>query len=121
VEGRRNLILGAILNSPHELRTDEPLVDRLSKIIREAMQPFVHGTVWISIFPIDLFDDTVTLEIEIPALPWMPFRYKYSRSHMDRAYYPNDYLITDIREDLFNHFRYRPSLPIDDHIILGEE
>jgi hypothetical protein len=29
--------------------------------------------------------------------------------------------LSKIYHRIFNHYRYRPSLPVDDHIVLGEE
>lgn len=93
----------------------------LGSVIQQAMAPFKTGKATISISDSDSSYNGRTLWFEIEALPTYPFRFKYDEWVVFRAYDPVDYLVQTIKQPLFNHFRYRPSLPVDDHIVLGED
>lgn len=111
---------GVIFQNLAETRTNEPFLSRISRIVADAMWPFTP-TVWLSLSEPSFLDNIQTIWIEAKELPLLPFKHKFNRSVLEQAYYPNDVLIADMSERLFDHFRYRPSLPVEEHIVLGEE
>lgn len=102
-------------------RKDADWVAQLGEVISQAVWPFHLGraTVWIDDY--EFYNRTRTLKIEIERLPLYPFAYKFDADIMMAAYEPHAYLFESMREPLFKHFRYRPCLPVEDHIILGED
>jgi hypothetical protein len=58
-----------------------------------------------------------TVIFEVDKLPYMPFKFSIDRLDAmdDRQIY------LEAAEAAFKFYRYRPALPVDEHIILGEE
>lgn len=94
-------------------------VAELIKIAKLAAFPWDLGHVRV------LLDDhqgaSRTIWIEFENFPKIPFRFKFDEWSLLKAFDPHSYLRDAIAKPLFDHLRYRPSLPVDDHIILGEE
>ena len=103
-------------------RKDAEWIGALGKVVRHAFGLFDTGRVTLSLERSSLISgDDAILWIEIERLPGLPFKFKYDERAIGLAYFPEEVLFEQIREPLFNHFRYRPSLPVDDHIVLGED
>lgn len=102
-------------------RKDAEWTGLLCSVIRQAIAPFDTGKITISIEEAGFSMSGRTLWFEIETLRSYPFRFKYDEWVAYQAYDPVQYLFESVREPLFNHFRYRPSLPVDDHIVLGED
>ena len=101
----------------HEKR----LWDQVRDAIRAGMWPFDTGTVTMSWYEPGFENLDRTLLIEIETVPNYDFKYKVDERAMFRAYDPEAFFVDSICEPIFRHFRYRPSLPVDDHIVLGED
>lgn len=86
-------------------------------VVKQAIFPFDPGrvTAWSS----ELRDFTETdLVVEVDVLRGYPFKTSLSRRSLIEM---NPYdVMRSFYKDLFNHYRYRPALPVDDHIVLGE-
>jgi hypothetical protein len=102
-------------------RKDAEWVTALGKVVSQAVWPFHLGNaiVWIDDGMMDYRIRTIWIELQ--GLPNYSFKHKFDPDQMMQAYEPHLYLFESMREPLFNHFRYRPCLPVDEHIILGEE
>lgn len=100
-------------------RKDDLWARELGIVARFAMQPWDLGNVTISIE-----DDQRTVRtiwIEFENLRDLPFRFKFDEWMVLKAFDPQAYLVDSMRQPLFEHIRYRPSLPVEDHIVLGED
>lgn len=99
---------------------DDEITRTIVSFAAEGMWPFHTGTVtvWMD-YNIDYMNHTLWVQIE--EYPSAPFGHKIDDELMYRSYQPELYLIESIREPLIKHFRYRPALPVDDHIQLGED
>jgi hypothetical protein len=93
--------------------------DRYAQVMELGLAPFDTGGIFISIDDRERFDRVLTFRME--RLPSYPFRFKFSDEQLVQAYSVEEWLFDQIKDPLFRHFRYRPSLPVDDHIVLGEE
>lgn len=94
----------------------------LGEMIVSAMAPFKTGTISLGLdSDVDFYRNGRTLWVELETLPNYPFTFKIDDRAAHRDYDPTRHILNQIAEPLFKHFRYRPSLPVDDHIILGEE
>ena len=100
-------------------RKDYEWTELLGTVARLAMWPWDLGTV--TIYLDDNQRSVRTIWIEFEHLRGYPFRFQFDELQMMQAYDPKAYLIQSMHRPLFEHLRYRPSLPVDDHIILGEE
>lgn len=93
----------------------------LCEIIQKGMAPFKTGVISMAIeSEPDPLSRVRTLWVEAETLKRHPFRHKFDEWMMLQAYYPDRYLLDAVAQPLFDHFRYRPAVPVDDHIILGE-
>lgn len=93
----------------------------LCEIVAKGMAPFKTGVISMAIeSEPDFLSRVRTLWIEVETLKRFPFRHKFDERMMPQAYYPDQYLLDAVAQPLFDHFRYRPAVPADDHIILGE-
>lgn len=98
------------------------LWEGVGRVIDSAIGPFKPGPLTMEIAPSEtLGSNIITLRLIAKRLPNYPFSFALSMTAIDKAYFPEEYVFQAIRQPLFDHFRYRPSLPVDDHIILGEE
>jgi hypothetical protein len=104
-----------------ERRKDATWVDRLGDIIGQAVWPFKLGLARVWIDEGYIWDTERTIKIDLERLPNFPFAFKFDERSMYQAYDPHAYMLESMSKPLFNHFRYRPCLPVEDHIILGEE
>lgn len=102
-------------------RKDADWVSQLGAIIGQAVWPFKLGraTVWID--DGEFWARERTVKIDVERLPTHRFLFKFDERALSQAYEPHDFLMESMREPLFNHFRYRPCLPVEDHIVLGED
>lgn len=92
----------------------------LGAIIQQGLFPFHPGNIRLSLEQ-DFASFIRTLYVEIDAVRIYPFKYKLDERQLWQAYDPEHYVLESIREPLINHLRYRPTLPVDDHIVLGED
>ena len=124
MESTRNLIAsGAIIRS-FEPRTDDTTtaVFAITKIVHQAMAPFDPGQVFVSLEPkMDLVSREGMLIVDIQAMRAFPFRFKYDEREIALAYNPEAFIVESVARPLFNHIRNRPSLPVEEHIVLGED
>ena len=104
-------------------RKDAAFGQRLGSIVQEGMFPFKTGDISLALEQdMDLYDFGRTLLIDIDAVRGYTFKYKFNEKELWRdAYDAEDYILQSVAEPLIKHFRYRPSLPVDDHIVLGED
>lgn len=124
MESARSLVAsGIIFPSAFQARTDENIFRELGKIVEKAMLPFQTGGVTLSISHAQGLNSRImTLWVEVKTLRDYPFKFKFDRWILDLAYQPTGEIIFDsIADDLFKYFRYRPTLPIEEHIQLGED
>lgn len=88
----------------------------IAKRIGFALEPWKPGR--ITMYVNDQFrftNDVVEVVVEVELLPDLPcVTYPQLLSSEDEQVW----LMAD---QAFKHFRYRPSLPVDDHIVLGED
>lgn len=89
---------------------------RLTQIIYEAVQdglaPFEPGRIAIYVDQ-ELSERWIAIKIE--GLPNLTFKTKPDWQLQDQTR-----ILMSIAEKAFNFYRYREGLPVDDHIILGE-
>lgn len=111
--------LGEAFVREAERRKDDDWIRELGIVARFAMQPWDLGEVTVSIE--DDYGSARKIWIEFSRLPGYPFRFMYDQWLAMQAYDPRAYLVDSMREPLFKHLRYRPCLPVEDHIILGED
>jgi hypothetical protein len=99
---------------------DDAVLRKLATVVRNAMYPFKTGTVRAFIEPVGFDWSGHKFYLEVETLPRHVFKHMISETALLSAYNPEDYLVIDMRDSLFNHFRHRWVEP-EDHIILGEE
>lgn len=98
---------------------DSKWIGELGEIAKRAIFPWDLGkvTLWLD----DGQRSHRTIWIEFEHFRDIPFRFKFDEWVMMQAYDPHAYLRESMSLPLFEHLRYRPSLPVDDHIVLGED
>lgn len=93
------------------------LIRRVGRVVDLAIFPFRSGQVqtytWYDI-DYNRYDIKVTVEL-FPEYVFA-FPINYPKLLADPDIYMESFF-----EGLFKHFRYRPSLPVEDHIVLGED
>lgn len=101
-------------------RNDDDVSRTIVAFVHEGMWPFNTGrvTLWLE-YDMDYLNHTLWVQSE--RYMWMPFNYKIDDRQMYQAYQPELFLIEAVRTPLIKHFRYRPSVEPDDHIVLGED
>jgi hypothetical protein len=90
--------------------------DILGTTVVEAISPFKPGRI-VSYIHED-WGEGRTLRIEVGCLPNHDFVMSLDLISLTRE---PDGGLNKIYQRVFHHYRYRPSLPVDDHIVLGEE
>lgn len=101
-------------------RKDDDISRTIISFVHQGMWPFRAGRVTLGLdYNIDYMNHTLWVELE--DYPDAPFSYKIDDRRMHQAYQPELFLIESVREPLIKHFRYRPRVEPDDHIILGED
>jgi hypothetical protein len=90
--------------------------DVLGRTVVEAIAPFKPGQI-ISYIHED-WGEGRTLRVTVEALPNHDFVMSMDLISLTRE---PDGGLNKIYKRLFKHYRYRPALPVDDHIVLGEE
>lgn len=103
-----------------EVHKDNESVRAIVSFAVEGMWPFHTGTAYLW-FDYNIDYTIRTLWVELDILPTHPFHYVIDEKKMFQVHDPLSYLTYSIRDQLIKHFRYRPSLPVDDHILLGED
>lgn len=86
----------------------------IAKRIKFALAPFEPGTITLTINDDYRFNDVLEVRIEVGLLPNLPF-----------LGYPQlcsteDEMVWILADEAFLFYRNRPALPVDDHIVLGE-
>jgi hypothetical protein len=94
----------------------DPLVEHIGKIVDHAIAPFEPGQILVFQSNSDTYD--IVLQVTVENLRKWPFR--TTLSIQECLLGPSE-LTQLILDRVFRHFRYRPSLPVDDHIQLGED
>ena len=90
--------------------------DRLGATVVQAIFPFTPGRI-VSYIHED-WGQGRTLRVEVENLPNHDFVMSLDLISITRE---PDGGLSKIYERLFKHYRYRPSLPVDDHIVLGTD
>ena len=104
---------GISLAYADELRT----MGYVYKAVAKAVKPFYPGR--ITAHQHEMFlGPGPNICIDVQTLP--DFRFKYTRDRADILTKSPVDLVVDLAQDAYNYFFYRPALPVDDHIILGE-
>lgn len=98
---------------------DRRWIAQLGDVARLAIWPWDLGNVQISID--DGMRSKRTIWIEFDKFPGLTFRYEFDQWLVLDELDFHAYLYEAMRQPLFNHLRYRPTLPVDDHIVLGED
>lgn len=123
-KGARDLIAaGVIYPSVFQAGKNATIFQALGAVVKNAMAPFETGCVTLSISYADEVKwGETTLHVGLECLREQPpFRFKFDRRLLDLAHEPEEVIFASIAEDLFKYFRFRPSLPIEEHIVLGED
>jgi hypothetical protein len=83
--------------------------------IKVALVPWNPGkvTAWVS-SSFESFNPVVVIETEL--LPRLPFAYEMDLLGMD-----DHQNFAKMADEAFIWFRYRHAIPVDDHIVLGED
>lgn len=90
----------------------------IGQYIKEALKPWDAGNATVYVGDQYRSDTNrfMTIVIQIELLPDMPFEYGVRPDiHSDDEY------AHEIGQKAFEFYRNRPTLPVDDHIILGSE
>lgn len=95
----------------------------LGEVVREALFPFDPGNMNLHLYEdaSDFLSNRTTVSVVVDRLKDYPFRFQINQRDAYNSGDPQHYFLDNVAKPLFDHFRYRPSLPVDDHIILGEE
>jgi hypothetical protein len=86
------------------------------RAIEAGLAPFRAGKIVAYISSWEGWERTVIFEVG--KLPYMPFKFVLDNM-LDSSNYKQIY--ADAAEAAFKFYRYRPALPVGDHIILGED
>lgn len=92
------------------VQTDREMKN-LVAVVRLAISPFEPGDV------LAFVNENRTVQVVVSNMPSCRFSTSLDSIEMGRA----ASVLEVIYEKVFQYFRHRPSLPVDDHIILGEE
>lgn len=99
----------------HEQQNQDSRI--LASGVNAGLWPWNAGQVRIFLnYRIDTMDDELVLETSL--LPGLPFTHLITRRS---AMGTQEELMQEVAYAALNFFRYRPALPVDDHIILGED
>lgn len=93
-----------------------PMVDNLGIVVANAIFPFDPGR--ITTYVHEDWGSGKTLRVEVEAVKNHDFVMSLDLLSIVRA---PDGGLNEIYQRVFKHYRYRPSLPVDDHIVLGTE
>jgi hypothetical protein len=114
-----NFIQGVLMNLLKDITANmqtEKSTGLVFRAIQLGMAPFQTGKIVAYISSWKGWERTVIFEVG--RLPYMPFKITFE-AMLDSLDYEQIY--ADAAEAAFKFYRYRPSLPIEDHIVLGEE
>lgn len=100
---------------------EKDMWNEVKSFVRAGMYPFHSGRITMSWMEPGFEDLDRTLLIELEAVPNYPFKFKFDEAALFRAWEPEAFFLESIARPVVKHFRYRPTLPVDDHIVLGEE
>jgi hypothetical protein len=101
-------------------REKDPHFSLILEAITLALRPYSTGnfSLWMAD---DSFDgrDEQTLVIECENFPKWPFAFRINRASFDDCCIEKT--AWDAADEAYRWFFFRPTLPVDDHIILGED
>lgn len=80
--------------------------------VNRALWPWRPGS--INLYRSENLYGPTKITLELGLLPDMPFVFKFD------PFADPDERVAEMGRQAFEFYRYRPSLPVDDHIILGE-
>lgn len=104
------------------LFVDQPRTDlnaySMGRVVSDAISPFKPGNAIVWLDEQDFRNNRRTLHVEVGNLPSFPFELDIDRLML--AFTPNVF-ISMIFQKVYEHYKNRPTLPIDDHIQLGED
>lgn len=95
----------------------DPLVDEIESVVLLAIAPFEPGP--IRIFITETRQNGVHIRVDVKSIPNHPFERVFTLGQLAVFKYMYQ-VVESITHELFNHYRYRPALPVEDHIQLGE-
>lgn len=105
------------LGDAFEAWYDDHVIKMIGHVVDNAIFPFNPGKIEAYLwYDIDQWSHTIKATVE--RLPKHDFLFVINSS--ETLANPDNYL-DKFYQELFKHFRYRPSLPVDDHILLGED
>lgn len=108
-----SMLTKSLANNP-----DQDYVKLVGQAIDAGLSPWKTGE--ITVYSTDEFyKHGFTLTFFIERLPRLPFSANLEKRRIV-AMNPAEAFL-DIAQEAFKFYRYRPALPVDDHIILGEE
>lgn len=91
------------------------------KLVREAitlaLRPWLPGKVFVYLS--DFISAPNTIVVEVDLLPKWPFAFEIDP--FDRLTHDPMCLAYKVADEAYFWFLKRPTLPVDDHIVLGEE
>lgn len=93
------------------------LILQVSRMVDLAMFPFQVGPIQTYTW-YDIDYNRRILKVVAELLP--DYVFEFPINHRELVVDP-DRLMARLYEELFKFFRYRPSLPVEDHILLGED
>jgi hypothetical protein len=109
--------LGEAFEKAYASDEDRQLVRAVNRVVSDAIFPFNPGTIQLyTWYNIDMWNHT--LKVVVERLPDHVFEFVLESSELmkDEWSYLNKFY-----GELFKHFRYRRALPVEDHILLGED
>jgi hypothetical protein len=102
-------------------RKNADWVQKVCEVAALGMWPFKTGEVLVSWYDRGYLGLDLVFRIDVQAVPDYVFQYKFDERQIADAYFPEQFVFDSMKTPLLNWFRYRPSLPVDDHIVLGED
>jgi hypothetical protein len=96
---------------------DNSIMKNLGEAIDIAIAPFKPGRIEAYVSE-DFKEFGRSLQVTVESLPDHDFKMPLDIPSMVGE---PDGGLQIIYQKVFHHYRYRPSLPVDDHIVLGEE
>jgi hypothetical protein len=109
--------LGEAFKDAYSREEDRQLVRAVCRVVEDAIFPFRPGSVQLyTWYNIDYWNHTLKVVVEL--LPDHVFEFLLEGNELmkDEHAYLNKFYAA-----LFKFYRYRPSLPVEDHIVLGED
>lgn len=109
--------LGDAFKKAYDSQGDRQLVRAVCRAVEDAIFPFDPGDIQLDTwYNIDYWNHTLRVVVE--RFPNYDFAFVLSGDDMLRDEHAT---LNRFYSELFHHYRYRPALPVDDHILLGED